>query len=261
MEKDLEQVEEHIHHIEELSGSSEQAAGDVHSAMIEMNNAVGTFDVNHSVFVKRRKEQDEMIMEIVESNKHFTTPMKYLTELPANMREDYKAIGANLAAMKEASHHMSVVSLDAAIEASRMGTEGARLVAAIEDVRVSSGRYEKAAKEISDRIDTANARMDELEEQVRRLNELIKENNISMSRLMQNGMQGMASYEAGQLDLRGILSDSSIGKTDALQLSEREINKILERMTLQMGDIKDEFAAQGEHISWLDELLEKDSEE
>jgi hypothetical protein len=113
---------------------------------------------------------------------------------------------------------------------------------------------------MAERLDAANARVNELEEQVKRLNELIKENNISMSKLMQNGMQGMASYEAGQLDLRGILSDTSLGKTDALQLSEREINKILERMTLQMGDIKDEFATQGEHISWLDELLEKDSE-
>jgi hypothetical protein len=139
-----------------------------------------------------------------------------------------------------------------------MGDNAEHFVDIMEDVRLTGIRYERAASEIEERISAAESRIDNIEEQIKRLNELLKENNISMSKLMQNGRQGMASYEEGQLDLRDILTDASIGKTDALQLSEREINKIVERMSLQMGDIKDEFTSQGEHISWLDELLGKE---
>jgi hypothetical protein len=71
-------------------------------------------------------------------------------------------------------------------------------------------------------------------------------------------MNSMASYESGQIGIRGILSDSAIGKTDSLQNSEREITKIEERMSLQMSDIRDEFSSQGNHIKWMEELLESD---
>jgi methyl-accepting chemotaxis protein len=257
MEQDLEQVNEHIGHILELSGTSENAAREVHSTIIELNNAVGTFDANHSVFLKKRKEQDEKIMEIVESNKHFTTPMKHISEFPAALREDYGSMQQQITQMREFSRNMSVLSLNAAIEAGRLGGGGTSFIAAAEEVRAYSEQYEREASALGEKIELAKQRLEALEEQVHYLNELLKENNISMSKVLQSGMQSMASYENSQLDLRGILSETAVGKSDALQQSARETSRIEERMSIQLSDIRDEFGVQGEYVAKLSKFLEK----
>jgi methyl-accepting chemotaxis protein len=257
MEQDLEQVSEHIEHIRELSGSSEAAAGEVHKAIIELNNAVGTFDANHSVFIKKRKEQDEKIMEIVESNKHFTTPMKHISEYPAAQKESYVSMQQHVAQMHEFSRNMSVLSLNAAIEAGRLGGAGTSFITAAEEVRAYSEQYEREASALGEKIEQAEQRLEVLEEQVHYLNELLKENNISMSKVLQNGMQSMASYENSQLDLRGILSETAVGQSDALQQSAKEAGRIEERMSIQMSDIRDEFGVQGEYVAKLSDFMQK----
>ena len=181
MEKDVAQVKENVQHIYELAENQAAAAGDVHNAMIEMNNGVATFDANHSVFLGQIKAQNERVVEIVD---------------------------------------------------------------AAEEVRVFSEQYEQEAVGLQEQIAASDARIAELEEQVRHLNELLKENNISMGRLYKECMQNMSAYEAGQIGLRDLISESLLGRMDALQQSERENLKIEERILLRIGDIQDELKEQ-----------------
>ncbi|MFR4350353.1 MAG: hypothetical protein ACLT3H_01645 [Roseburia sp.] len=244
MEKDVAQVKENVQHIYELAENQAAAAGDVHNAMIEMNNGVATFDANHSVFLGQIKAQNERVVEIVESNKHFTTPMKCITEMPSALKEGNQEFAARAKRMEELSKDMAILALNAAIEAGRMGETADQFVNAAEEVRVFSEQYEQEAVGLQEQIAASDARIAELEEQVRHLNELLKENNISMGRLYKECMQNMSAYEAGQIGLRDLISESLLGRMDALQQSERENLKIEERILLRIGDIQDELKEQ-----------------
>lgn len=257
MEKDIEQTKEEMQHIYELAESSEEAAGDIHNTMIEINNGVGTFTVNHSVFVGQVKKQNEKVVEIVESNKHFTTPMKYISEVPGSLKEEQQKLRDRAERMVEFSKNMGVLSLNAAIEAGRMGETGSKFIAAAEEIRSFSENYEKEAKEMEEQLAKSDARIRELEEQVHHLNELLKENNISMGKLYKDCLQSMATYETQQIDLRDLISDTMIGRADALQQSEKECAQIEERVLLRMGELQDEIKDQKNSADELEAICKK----
>ena len=75
MEKEIEEIEQQMQQNGELSENGAQAAGELHNTLITMNNGIATFDANHSVFMEQVKGQNEKVVEIVENNKHFTTPI------------------------------------------------------------------------------------------------------------------------------------------------------------------------------------------
>lgn len=244
MEKAIDALEAQMRGSMELSGSSEKAADDVHSAMMEINNAVGTFVVNHNVFIRQVKEQKEKITEIVENNKHFTTPMKHVAETPAALKEDSREMYERIERMQEFSKSMGVLSLNAAIEAGRMGEAGMKFITSAEEIRAFSENYEKEAAELKEQLKNADKRVEELEEQAAQLNQLLRENNISMGRLLQSSAQQMAAYETGQLELREMFSDVLIGRADALQQSQGENAKLQEQMLCGLSDIREEFSEQ-----------------
>lgn len=241
MEKDVSQVKEQVQAIYELAANSEKTAGDIHNTMIETKNGVGTFDANHSVFVKQMRKQDERIMEIVESNKHFTTPMKCITEAQTVYREEQRLLSERAARMIEFSKNMGVLSLNAAIEAGRMGDAGSGFIAAAEEIRAFSENYEREARELQEQLTQSEKRAADLEEQIHYLNELLKENNISMGKLYKDSAQNLATYEGGQTDIRNLISEEIIGRTDALRQSEQECANTQERMLLRLDDVWEEI--------------------
>lgn len=254
MERDLNQVREHIRQVGELTAESGKAAEDVHGTMMELNNGVGTFEVNHSVFLEQVRRQNERIMEIVENNKHFTTPMKHISEAPAVVRDEAKELMTSVERMKDFSKSMTVISLNAAIEAGRMGEPGRKFVAAAEEICSCSEYYDREARILEEKLKESDAKWEALEEQIRHLNELLKDNNISMGKLMRDCMQSMATYEVSQLKLREMLPDAVVVQADTLQQSERELSRLKERMELQMEDIRNECETQREGLAKLEDI-------
>lgn len=251
IEKEIAQIKEQMQAIYELAENSGKVAGDIHNTMREAKNGVGTFDANHSVFLKQVHKQDEHIVEIVENNKHFTTPMKHITEAQNAYREEQKQLGERAARMMELSKNMSVLSLNAAIEAGRMGESGSGFINAAEEIRTFSENYEREASEMQEQLEASKQRFIELEEQIHYLNELLKENNISMGKLYKDSVQNMATYEGGQTDIRGLISEEILGRTDALRQSEQECANTQERMLLRLDDVCEEIE---EYKNSADEL-------
>lgn len=250
-EQNMQRLREQMKQFGEFSEGSEIAAVQLHSWIVAINNAVETFDVNHSVFLKQKKQQDEKIMEVVENNKHFTTPMKYIAELPAARKEEERTMRARAQHMTELSKNMTVLSLNAAIEAGRMGEAGSRFVATAEEIRSFSEEYGKDAADLLEQLDQAEEKNRELEEQIHHLNGLLRENNISMTKLLKESMMSTSTYEVGQLDLKTMVSDPAVGRADVLMQSEKERLKIQKQMQEQLGNIGEE---QSELKNSVDEL-------
>lgn len=251
MEKDASQIKEYMESVFELAVNGEKTAGDIYSTIVEAKNGAAGFDANHSVFVGQMRAQDECIMEIVENNKHFTTPMKYITEAQTVCREERQQLLERAGRMMDLSKNMSVLALNAAIEAGRMGEAGSRFITAAEEIRTFSENYEREAREMQAQLAQSEARNAELEEQVRHLNELLKENNISMSRLYKDSAQNMAAYEGSQVDIRNLIQEDVLGRMDALRQAEQENAKTQEQMLERLDSVWSEIE---EYKSSADEL-------
>lgn len=251
LEKDTSQIKEYMESVFELAVNGEKTAGDIYSTIVEAKNGVASFDANHSVFVGQMRSQDERIMEIVENNKHFTTPMKYITEAQTICREERQQLFERAERMMDLAKNMSVLALNAAIEAGRMGDAGSRFITAAEEIRTFSENYEREAREMQAQLAQSEARNAELEEQVRHLNELLKENNISMSRLYKDSAQSMAAYEGSQVDIRELIQEDVLGRMDALRQAEQENAKTQEQMLERLDSVWSEIE---EYKSSADEL-------
>lgn len=241
IEKEIVRMREEMQSVHEWSINGENTAGDVYSTILAAKNGVSTFHANHSVFVNQMRKQGESIVEIVENNKHFTTPMKHITEAQAFYREEHQQLLARAARMMELSKNMSVLALNAAIEAGRLGEAGNSFVVAAEEVRTYAEGYEREARELEEQLMSAREREKELEEQVHYLNELLKENNISMGKLYKDSVQNMATYEGGQTDIRDLIPQEIIGRTDALRQSQQESAKTHENLLGRIDGILEEL--------------------
>ncbi len=253
IEKDIDGLKEQMQQVHELAENSSWTAGEICSAVIGLNNDIGAFEANHSVFVDQVRNQNEKVVEIVEKNKHFTTPMKCITETPAALRESQTALKERAHRMENLSKDMSVLALNAAIEAGRMGESGSRFVAAAEEVRAYSDIYEREARELKEQLKSADERIAELEEQAHHLSELLKENNISMGKLYKDSSQNMAAYEEQQIVLKELIPEAMVGRADALRQAEEENAGTQERMLGQVEEIAEEL---GELKGGADELEE-----
>ena len=142
-----------------------------------------------------RKEQDEFT-DIVERNKHFTTPAKNLASEASGLKVELESLKNELISLKDYFRSIGVMSLHSAIEAGRIGETGKKFVAASEDMRVLSEEKEHGLEEVLNHIGIMSDRIDGIDEQVGKLNSLLKENNVSMGRMRKEHEGRIHEFEA-----------------------------------------------------------------
>lgn len=193
---------------------------------------------------KEIKEHQEKVTNLVEENKHFTTPSKYLTEAPAKIRKEYQSYEAKLDVFAEKGRQMSMMALNAAIEAGRMGEAGQQLVAASEEIRQNASECEKEALSMKEELHAAEEKIKELEDVVVRLVSLIKDNNIATTKILKNSADlNKQITEFAKYDFTEELMDMR-ARVIAVRNLDEEILKVSERNNIQMSDVQQELQEQ-----------------
>lgn len=200
---------------------------------------------------KNIKEHQEKVTNLVEENKHFTTPSKYLTEIPAKIRKEYKSYETKLDVFAEKGRQMSMMALNAAIEAGRMGDAALQLVAVSEEIRQTASECEMEALSMKEELHAAEERIRELEDVVVRLVSLMKENNVAATKLRKNStdldkqMSEFPKYDFTE-DVSNIRA-----KVITVRNLDEEILKVSERNNIQMSDIQQELQEQKTDLQGL----------
>ena len=101
LEQHVGQMTEEVGRVSELAEKSRAAAGDVHSAMMSVNNAVESFDATHSVFLGQLKNQNEKISEFLEQHRGYGEPVENLTRMQEQMKESEEKTKTVIGEMKE----------------------------------------------------------------------------------------------------------------------------------------------------------------
>lgn len=254
--------------VAELAESYRQVAADVTQISENMNNAItlasGNAEIENNLGVivndyRQRVQEKELQQQaadegfhqlldattrLVDANKHFTTPSKYISEFPSDYKAQNQSCRENLDQMEEFGKQMGVLSLQAAIEAGRLGEDGRQFVEAAEDIRTYAANYDKVIAQTREQLEQSDERLNELEKQVHYLITLLKENNIAISKMMK-----LCQDAVNKADIlsQNPLTDDFIeiqNKMSMLRNADEEIVKSEERNRMQVDDLNEEFLAQ-----------------
>lgn len=197
----------------------------------------------------------ETVTELVEENKHYTSPSKYLTEVPITMRQNCQMQETKIDEMAEYGRQMGMMALNAAIEAGRMGETGTQFVEVSEEIRQLSFKYEQTALSMKEELKETQQRISELEENALRLVALIKDGNISTARLMKKSAELNKMIETSSI--RDFSEDVICmrDKVIAMRNLDEEMTKTGERNKMQLDDIQEEMQAQEGHIEELERQM------
>ena len=254
--------------VAELAESYRQVAADVTQISENMNNAItlasGNTEIENSLGVivndyRQRVQEKELQQQaadegfhqlldattrLVVANKHFTTPSKYISEFPSNYKAQNQSCRENLDQMEEFGKQMGVLSLQAAIEAGRLGEDGRQFVEAAEDIRTYAANYDKVIAQTREQLEQSDDQLNELEKQVHHLITLLKENNIATAKLMKLCQDAVNKADA--LSQNPLMDDfiEIQNQMSALRNADEEIVKSEERNRMQVDDLNEEFLAQ-----------------
>ena len=206
-------------------------------------------------FKKEIQEQLQAASELIEGNKHLTTPSKYLSEVPNNMKETYASYEQQLDDMVGYGKQMGVLALNAAIEAGRLGESGRSFMIAAEEIRQTAVNYEKAAEDMKAEVAASHEKIEELEETISHLIGLLRENTIGSAKLFKkcqetkNSMEqrGMKDYSDDLISIRG--------KVVKVRNLDEEIAKCGERNQILLSDIQDDIQSQKQEITEMESDL------
>ena len=181
---------------------------------------------------------------LVDDNKHFTSPSKYMSELPGGLKTQKQQFDEKLDRMQECGKQMGVLALNAAIEAGRLGESGKQFVTAAEDIRSYASNYDAVIAESRMQLEKSEKKIEELEEQMHHLIGLLKENNIATARLMKSCSDVVRQADAtGEAKPSGLLAGVA-SEITALRNADEEIAKSEERNRMQLEDMAEEFRSQ-----------------
>lgn len=256
VQSDVAQVKENAQSAATLAaGNVEIEAGLGHS-IGECRDAMLAQEENQAKIVDDMHRLLEEATKLVDDNKHFTTPSKYLSEFSGTLRTQNQQLGEKLDRMQECGKQMGVLALNAAIEAGRLGESGMQFVTAAEDIRSYVTNYDGAIEESRVQLGEAEQRIAELEEQIHHLIGLLKENNIATARLMKHCAQVTRQADAtGEEKLSAALSDVS-NRLTSLRNADEEIVKSQERNRMQLEDLTEEFLSQQKNQEEISQMVD-----
>lgn len=192
---------------------------------------------------------------LVEQNKHFTTPAKYLSEVPNALKQTCESYEKQLDDMTEQGKRMGVLALNAAIEAGRLGETGKSFVLAAEEIRQNAVNCEKAAITMKEEVEASKEKIAELEETIQHLISLLKDNNIGTAKLFKK------CHETQNFMANSSIPDFSDDliflrdKVVNIRNLDEEIAKCGERNKIQISDIQEDMQNQKQDIAEMESDL------
>lgn len=200
-------------------------------------------------------EQVVDITNLVEENKHYTSPAKYLTETPILLKKSCTTYERKLEELSENSRKMGIMALNAGIEANQMGESAKQFVTVAEEIHQAAINYEEEILRLKEEIITSHKKIEELEDTIHRLVSLIKEGNIATTRLLKKSQATEKMIKKSTM--RDFSNDLVLmrDKVVGIRNLEEEVTKCGERNKIQLTDLQEEVLHQKKEIIELESDL------
>lgn len=256
VEADVAQVKDNVQNAAALAAGNVEIEAGLGRAIGECRDAMLVQEEKQKKLVLDVHQLYEDSTKLVDDNKHFTTPSKYLSEFPGTLKSANQQFAEKLDRMQEYGKQMGVLALNAAIEAGRLGESGKQFVTAAEDIRSYAANYDAIIAESRTQLAESKQQIAELEEQMHHLIGLLKENNIATTRLMKSCAEVTRGADAvNEAALSEALS-SVVNDIVGLRNADEEIVKSEERNRMQLEDLAEEFHSQQKNQQEIGQMVD-----
>ncbi len=252
MEAGIRQVSENILTATEMAADNVEIEISLGSQLAELKEEIEQNNGQQKDVLEELHDVLDEASDLVDGNKHFTSPSKHLSEISAGFKMQNSQTRKNLNQMEEYGKQMGVLALNAAIEAGRLGESGRQFVTAAEDIRTYAVNYDKVIAEARQQLTEADARIAQLEEHVHHLVSLLKDNNMSTTRLMKSCKEAVKDADRMIHGIKAEVLTEMQNQITALRNSDEEITKSEERNRMQMEEVLTQQKNQKEIVQMMD---------
>jgi methyl-accepting chemotaxis protein len=136
-------------------------------------------------FKKGASDQKKNLETLATKSEDYQEPMNGLHKVSQQLNQETAVIGETIEQMQEFGRQMGVLSLNAAIEAGRMGESGHNFVLAAEEVRSYAAKYQEAADMVGQQVITISEKMTQMNEQITTITEFLDKKNGKIGKVVQ----------------------------------------------------------------------------
>ena len=238
----------------QLAEQNSHAQQELCETVLEATGRAKNTQSQYEQLAEQIRNQSVHCMELVDQNKHFTSPTKRVTEAVSGMlaqqRERIRQCGRINDLMVQLNEQAVIV----ADETQRMKA-GPKCTAAMEQMDHRMADIKSELELMQQKTEDAEKQIQETSEQVRYLVGLLKENNIAMGQLLKENQTTMRMMEKFQFspDAKEISEwrEQILGMHNV----EDEILKLQERNRIQLEDIAEEVQAQNKAEKEIRDIL------
>lgn len=255
MVNDLQQISENLDASGAILSENGKLLSALHETMTVAAEDAKAWDEAQDDFLKKLGKVSENSLKAVDNNKHFTDPSKTLSEYADSMKKEYMENIRELKVMAEYSKQMSVLALNAAIDAGRMGDVGKQFVSSAESIREYASNYDKSVRDLLVKCEESQKQVGIMEETIHVLINLLKDNNVAVSKIMKDlnelSKQGKKNKETAPIGVYAQLIET----VNLLHDAEAEVDRMEARNRLQLDDVLSEAELQQKEINEITEAF------
>ncbi|MBR4026037.1 MAG: hypothetical protein IKJ01_00580 [Lachnospiraceae bacterium] len=254
MQMDVSQIYENTHNLVERATINVETEATILQIVNKMAVDITAIQKEYRELCILLEKQLEAEVSLVEEQKHYTTPAKYLTEVPSMFRGYNQLYMKLLEEMEEHEKQIGVLALNAAIEAGRLGEDAKQFIDVAEEIRQNVIKYEEKINIMQEELEASNRQIEILENTIQSFIALLRNNNKSTTRLLKWAQEIVKKAKNSVIDK---FTDNTLSLRDkvvGLRNMDEEIVKSGERNKIQLGDIKEELQAQKKELT---EVAEK----
>lgn len=196
----------------------------------------------NEILREKLKKEQEAIAEVIKQNQGVTAPMQEIEAFYEAACQKQQIVGEALKKLADISQQMSVLALGAAIEAERMGEDGSKFMAAAEEVRMNAEQYTETVTEAFAQIDEVSETSGKAGEQIQGLQQLLHENNSSMTKLLESGSDakttGSGENVQDETDVEDILENLCQSENEFFEVQSKVLS-MAETLTQEWKEHKE----------------------
>ena len=249
MQTDISQIAENTHNLVERATINVETESTILQNLNKMATEIITIQKDYKELYTLLEKQLEAETSLVEEQKHYTTPAKYLNEVPSNFRLCNQSYMKHLEEMEKHEKQMGVLALNAAIEAGHLEENANQFISVAEEIRQHAIEYEQKISVMKQEISESNHQIEVLENTIQNFIALLRNNNKSTTRLLKWAQEIVKKAQNSKIDE---FTDNTIylrDKVVGLRNMDEEIVKSGERNKIQLGDVKEELQAQKKELA------------
>ncbi len=199
MDKDLTEI---VNHAYDTIAANDENGQALEQLAIEFTNMRSRMEEEEKETHKLQEsisKQKGQVKTAVERSQACTEPMEQMRQLHEKITDSAQRMRSQITQMQHFSKDMSVLSLNSAIEAGRMGESGRQFIGAAEDVRQLSVAYEHAADAASKQLGELEGRIGQLESQLAALTKAHKDSSQSVAQISKSAAESDEIWKRNQM--------------------------------------------------------------